>query len=72
MKRFTGTLLAAAATALTLPPAAARAQDTPPQLIEAAETAHALCASRGGEANILPGYRTEADLNGDGWISLPT
>jgi hypothetical protein len=42
------------------------AAEPPPALIEATEKASALCVAGGGTPEILPGYDTAADLNGDG------
>ena len=46
--------------------AAAAAQEPPPALIESTEDASALCRSLGGTPDILDGYLTSHDLNGDG------
>jgi hypothetical protein len=59
-----GSLCAAAfAAAITASPAGA---DPPPGLFEATETALASCKQSGGPGQILDGYETNADLNGDG------
>ncbi len=42
------------------------AADPPAGLFEATEGAFAACEIHGGEARILEGYETDADLNGDG------
>lgn len=47
---------------LPLPAAA----EPPAALVEATEEAMSFCTSVGGAPAILDGYRTEADLNGDG------
>lgn len=55
------------ALALLLALAAGRAAaEPPPALIEATETASAVCAALGGTPHIVDGYETSRDLNGDG------
>lgn len=44
----------------------AAADEPPPVLVEATETAAALCQAAGGTPRILPGYDAAHDLNGDG------
>lgn len=61
-----GFRLRSAALAVALLATTSGRADVPPGLIEAAEEAFATCAAAGGEALILSGYRTVADLNGDG------
>ena len=54
-------------TALLLALAAGSASaEPPPALIEATETALAVCAALGGTPKIVAGYETSRDLNGDG------
>jgi len=65
MLRGRGAATALTVLALAAAPTPALAE-VPPGLIEEAEEAFAACADAGGEARILDGYRTVADLNGDG------
>ena len=58
----TALLLALAAGSVASPAAA----EPPPALIEATETASAVCTALGGTPRIVAGYETSRDLNGDG------
>lgn len=62
-------LLAALAAALAAP---AAAQEPPPALMEDVEIAFGQCRSQGGAAEIMEGYQTRADLNGDGVTDFVT
>lgn len=52
--------------ALGAPSIAAAAAEPPPALIEATETASAVCIALNGTPRILAGYERSLDLNGDG------
>jgi hypothetical protein len=52
--------------ALATPAVVLAGVEPPPAHIEAAEAATALCRQLGGDPEILDGYRTVKDLNGDG------